>query len=192
MKGTVKIETDRVRTGMIRLGKRWTCMNQRLGFHWLNWGGVTFVNSCVIANDAVVEIGHSGNLIIGNNVNFNAGLRLSCYKHIRIGDDVLGSWDISIFDTDFHRLTKNNELITSCSKEIIIGKQTWICFGTTILKGAKLGDKCVLGAKSILSSDFGKTNESVLVGSPAKVVKTGYYLDINNCLPEWGYFDRYK
>lgn len=39
LKGTVKINADRIRPGMIRLGYPWTCMKQSQGFHWLNWGG---------------------------------------------------------------------------------------------------------------------------------------------------------
>lgn len=39
LKGTVRIEADRIRTGMIRLGYPWTCMKQVPGFHWLNSGG---------------------------------------------------------------------------------------------------------------------------------------------------------
>lgn len=39
MKGTVKIDTDKIQPGMIRLGYPWTCMKQAKGFYWLNWGG---------------------------------------------------------------------------------------------------------------------------------------------------------
>ena len=39
MKGTGRIEADKIRPGMIRLGFSWTCMKQNKGFHWLNWGG---------------------------------------------------------------------------------------------------------------------------------------------------------
>lgn len=39
MKGTVRIEADEIRPGMIRLGFPWTCMKPNKGFHWLNSGG---------------------------------------------------------------------------------------------------------------------------------------------------------
>lgn len=39
LKGTVKINTEHIRTGMIKLGYPWTCMHQQMGFYWLNHGG---------------------------------------------------------------------------------------------------------------------------------------------------------
>lgn len=42
MKGTVRIEADVIRPGMIRLGFPWTCMKQNKGFHLLNSGGDSF------------------------------------------------------------------------------------------------------------------------------------------------------
>lgn len=43
LKGSVKIEANRIHPGMIRLGYPWTCMKQNKGFHWLNSGGGNLV-----------------------------------------------------------------------------------------------------------------------------------------------------
>lgn len=141
----------------------------------------------MIANDSVVEIGKDGILKIGENVAFNGGLRLSCQKSITIGDSVLGSWDISMFDTDFHRMKNcdTGEKISSCSQPIIIGDKCWIGFGVTIMKGSQLGNGCIVGAKSLLAKNYSKMTNTVFVGSPAIPVKSGFYLDRNDNKPEY-------
>lgn len=150
-------------------------------------GGVIFKGKCLIANDSVVEVGYSGILEFGNNVSFNSGLRLSCYKQIIIEDHVLGSWDISIFDTDFHRLkdVEVNELIDTCSKQIKVGKGSWLGFGTTMLKGSVLPQYSVLGAKSLLTKEF-ITPFTIYAGNPAQAKKKGFFLDKQDCSPEYG------
>lgn len=188
LKGNVVIQGP-VTTGMIRLGYPWTCHNATKGFTWLCWGGVIFKGHCSIANDSVLEIGHSGTLFLGNNVKANSGLHLSCYKKILIGDNVLISWDVSIFDTDFHRLTSliDKKLFKTCSKQVSIGNSCWIGFGSTILKGSVLGNKSILAAKSCLTRDFKNSVNTVIGGNPCIILKENVFLDRNNSLPEYGY-----
>lgn len=187
MKGTVRIETDRIRPGMIRFGYPWTCMKQNKGFHWLNSGGVIISDRLTIANDSVVEIGKDGILKIGKNVSFNGGLRLSCQKSITIGDFVLGSWDVSMFDTDFHRMKNclTHDKIKSCSLPVVVGDNCWIGFGVTIMKGSQLGNGCIVGAKSLLAKNYSKAINTVFAGNPALPKKKGFYLDHNDCKPEY-------
>lgn len=187
MKGTVRIEADKIRPGMIKLGFSWTCMKQNKGFHWLNLGGVILSDRLTIANDSVVEIGKNGILKIGKNVSFNGGLRLSCQTSITIGKSVLGSWDISMFDTDFHRMKncETNGKVRSCSKPIIVGNNCWIGFGVTIMKGSQIGNGCIVGAKSLLAKDYSNAMNTVFAGNPALPIKTGFYLDHNDCKPEY-------
>ena len=77
--------------------------------------------------------------------------------------------------------------VTSCSSSVIIGDNCWLCMGGTILKGAKLGDYCILGAESLLVSDLGKEKYVVAAGHPAKIIKRGVYLNVFDCSPEWHY-----
>ncbi|MBC7419484.1 MAG: acyltransferase [Bdellovibrio sp.] len=56
------------------------------------------------------------------------------------------------------------------SEKISIGNNVWIGANTTILKGANIGDDCIIAAHSVvLKGDYPKG--SVLGGVPAKVVK---------------------
>lgn len=55
-------------------------------------------------------------------------------------------------------------------KKVIIGDNTWIGFDSLILPGTHVGKNCVIGAKSVLKGQY--PDNSLIVGNPAKVVKT--------------------
>lgn len=52
-----------------------------------------------------------------------------------------------------------------------IGKNCFIGVGATILPGVKIGDEVVIGASSVVTKDI--PSNSVAVGNPARIVKTG-------------------
>ena len=128
-------------------------------------------------------------MVFGDNVSFNGGFHLTSAKSIIIGNDCLGSWNVSMYDTDFHRMTslKTQRKIETCSSNIVIGDHCWIGFGATILKGSETGDYCILGAQSLLKDNFSSHTHTILAGQPAKPVKYGYYLNKSDCMPEWHY-----
>lgn len=140
-----------------------------------------------IANDSVIEVGEHGILEIGSECHINGGFRLSCQRNIILGQDLLASWDVSIFDTDFHRMKNciNKEKIESCTKAVIIGNNCWLGFGSTIMKGTQLGNGCTVGAKSVIAKDFSSSSNTIFIGNPAKPIKQGYRLDIYDCKPEY-------
>ena len=52
-----------------------------------------------------------------------------------------------------------------------IGDECLIGMGATILDGAKIGDHCIVGANSLVTQRFKVPPGSMLLGSPAKVVR---------------------
>jgi carbonic anhydrase/acetyltransferase-like protein (isoleucine patch superfamily) len=67
-----------------------------------------------------------------------------------------------------------NGNILNKPENISIGNHCWIGLGVLILKGAKVPNNCIIGAKSIYTKKSNQENENVIfVGSPAKVIKTG-------------------
>lgn len=53
---------------------------------------------------------------------------------------------------------------------ISIGNDVYIGLNTTILPGTKIGNRCVVGACSLVKGEF--PDNSVIAGVPAKVIKT--------------------
>jgi len=52
-----------------------------------------------------------------------------------------------------------------------IGDECLIGMGATILDGAKIGDHCIVGANALVTQRFEAPPGSMLLGSPAKVVR---------------------
>lgn len=55
-------------------------------------------------------------------------------------------------------------------KEISIGSDVWICAGSSILKGAVLPNKCVIGANSLVSTVLLK-EKMIYAGNPVQEIK---------------------
>ena len=60
---------------------------------------------------------------------------------------------------------------------ISIGKGCWIGQNVTVLPNVKIGDKCVIGANSVVTKDI--PSYSIAVGMPAKVIKR-YDFELHN------------
>ena len=52
-----------------------------------------------------------------------------------------------------------------------IGDECLIGMGATILDGAKIGDRCIVGANALVTQRFVAPPGSMILGSPAKVVR---------------------
>ena len=60
--------------------------------------------------------------------------------------------------------------LTIVYKRVVIGKDVWIGANAIILPGVTIGDGCVIGAGSVVTTDL--PPHCVVVGNPARVIKT--------------------
>ncbi len=112
-----------------------------------------------IGNDAVAKFG-SGYV--------NAQTNFIIMHGITIGDGCAISWGCEFLDEDFHEITYNERKEKTPSIEI--GSHVWIGSNTSVLKGSRIPDGCVVASGSVVSSVFEKTN-CLIAGNPAKVIK---------------------
>lgn len=109
---------------------------------------------------------------IGNSVGIS-GTTIYAHNSIEIGDNTLIGANCKILDTDFHptntidRLNGDHSNIPN--RPIKIGKNVFIGCNAIILKGAEIGDNCIVGAGSVLSGKF--EANMVIAGNPAKTIK---------------------
>ena len=111
-------------------------------------------------------------------------------NNIKIGNDVQISWGVTIYDhngysldskirkEEFSKIFKNyssgnmlNEFDWNNVKSapIIIEDDVWIGFGTTILKGVKIGQGAIIAAQSVVTKDVKPF--TVVMGNPAQKIK---------------------
>jgi acetyltransferase-like isoleucine patch superfamily enzyme len=109
-------------------------------------------------------------LVIGNNVNIEQNVHIVCQDRIIIEDDVSITGQCAIVDTT-HPILSNDKMgdkIENIRSVVRIGKGSFIGFGVTILPNVEIGEYCVIGAGSVVSSNI--PSKTVAVGSPARVI----------------------
>ncbi|HEY8934626.1 MAG TPA: acyltransferase [Cyclobacteriaceae bacterium] len=126
---------------------------------------------------------HGGELTMGDFCFIGPRTRVQSSKRILIGSRVLIAHDVNIMDNnshpidskerhlDFARFLKYGfaEKIDLNEAEIIIEDDVWIGFGSTILKGVKIGRGSIIGSNTVITKDVEAF--SMMVGNPARLIK---------------------
>lgn len=98
----------------------------------------------------------------------NSNLIIRCTRKIIIGEDVAISHNVTIMDSDAHKIIGNKNEKT---QPVRIGNHVWIGSGAKILKGVTIGNGAVIAAGAVVTKDV--PENCMVTGAPAKVVKEG-------------------
>ncbi|MHC1560119.1 acyltransferase [Actinomycetospora sp. C-140] len=114
---------------------------------------------------------HEGSLRIGDKSVFGNENTVNCYLDIEFGEATLLSDWIYVCDfdhryADVHVPIKDQGIVKT---PVRIGPETWIGTKVTVLRGARVGRGCVLGAHAVVRGDV--PDHAVAVGAPARVVR---------------------
>lgn len=93
--------------------------------------------------------------------------RIMVEDSVEIGHDSIIAWDVYISDSNWHDI-KGVQKIAPVS----IGSNVWISHGVSILRGVTIPSRCIVGAKSLVTSVIG-FERALIAGIPATVRKTG-------------------
>jgi acetyltransferase-like isoleucine patch superfamily enzyme len=112
-----------------------------------------------------VTLGWDALMTVGAGTFLNDGTHIVCHDEVCIGEDCAISWGVRIIDTDVHQLVRAG---TEGDKTrlVAIGNHCWIGAGSTVLKGATLGDGCVVAANSLVTGQH--AGGQLLVGAPVR------------------------
>jgi carbonic anhydrase/acetyltransferase-like protein (isoleucine patch superfamily) len=94
-----------------------------------------------------ITLGEGSNIQDGSVMHADVGFPLSVGKHVTVGHQVM---------------------LHGCT----IGDESLIGIGATVLNGAKIGRNCLVGAGSLVTEGKEFPDGSMIIGSPAKVVKS--------------------
>lgn len=175
--GTITIDSTHVSCGMIHLGQRTTglCGNHN-SINLSISGGVIFKGPGYMGNNSAIEVAHSGSVEFGRNFGITSSFRLACRKKVRIGENFSSSWDVQIFDTDFHEMvnleTGGSNIFT---QEIFIGNDVWLANRVTVLKGAYIPDRSIVACNSVFNKNMSsEPQNTIYAGCPACPIKRGW------------------
>ena len=119
-------------------------------------------------------------LIIGNNVQINDYVHLSCAESVIIEDNVLIASKVYVSDLNHGNYSSLKNPEHSCPDEIVkerkiftkpvkICQNAWLGENVAVLSGVTIGKNSIIGANSVVSKNI--PENCIAVGNPAKVIK---------------------
>jgi len=133
-----------------------------------NRGKATFGQGCRFGgygHRSILTIDKGAELLLGDRVFMNEGLRITVKSSVTIGDGCLIGEMVSISDTGFHNVSEGKP--TKIAR-IAIGRNVWIGRNSMIMPGVTIGDHAVVGAGSIVTRSIAA--RTVVGGAPAKPI----------------------
>ena len=112
-------------------------------------GDVTLGKGVSVWYNAVIR-GDKGPIVIGENTNVQDGVVMHNVTRVGAGC-TLG----------------HNAIVHGCT----IGDNVLVGMGSVVLDGAKIGDNCLVGAGSLVTGKMDAPAGSMILGSPARVVR---------------------
>ena len=118
-----------------------------------------------LASRSTIQVQKGAKLSIGRaHINHEASIIIGC--DCSIGDGILISRAVRIFDSDFHKVIDEEGNQTNQPKHMKIGDHVWIGLGAIILRGSQIGDGAVISAGAVV---MGKIKEGTnAIGNPAR------------------------
>ena len=157
---------------LVKIGEG--CRINNLKVHiWGDNNQIDIGNDCVADNLDIWIEDNENRVVVGEHTWFNGRCNLACIegRKIEIGDRCLLSSEITFRTGDSHSIINNEGERINPAKDISIGKHVWICNQAYLLKGTKVGNDCVIGARSLLSGkEYG--DGTLIAGNPGKVIKS--------------------
>ncbi len=104
---------------------------------------------------AVLRVKPGGVCSMGKNVSLNFNNVLTCQERITLGDDVILAPNVQIYDHDHDfRAEGGVAAMKYRTSPVVIGSNVWIGANCVILRGARIGDNCVIGANTVVRGEI--------------------------------------
>ena len=153
-----------------------TCLRSTL-FHIIGHNNRIIIGDrCTIGEGCSFWMeGNNITITIGSGTTFTQLCHFNAQENgarIDVGEDCMFSNKIIVRTSDSHPIydMSSGKRINS-PKPVVIGKHVWIAPDSKIMKGAIIGDGCIIGSNTMVSKHI--PENSLAVGMPAKVVKEG-------------------
>ena len=142
---------------------------------WRGRPTIAVYGSLTVGNDwkmfgrpypARITIEPGAEIRAGDNFGLNYGVEIYAAKSITMGDNMMIGDQVTIYDTDFHRIDEGSEPRVAA---VTIGDNVWLGRGATVLPGVTIGDHSIVAAGAVVTKDVAA--RTVVAGNPARVVR---------------------
>lgn len=115
-----------------------------------------------VRSGSKIKVRNGAEAKIGDNTSLNHGCMIISHEKIIIGKGVQFGPNVLIYDHD-HDFRAENGLkeLKYKTSPVVIGDNVWIGANTIILRGARIGNNCIIGAGSVINGEY--TNNSVII-----------------------------
>ncbi|HEX6227157.1 MAG TPA: sugar O-acetyltransferase, partial [Chryseolinea sp.] len=110
------------------------------------------------------------NILAGENVFFNFNCVVLDVTYVTIGSRTLFGPNVQIYTATHPIHYRERASGLEYAKPIAIGEDTWIGGSVVICPGVTIGDRCVIGAGSVVTKDI--PSDVFAAGNPCRVIRT--------------------
>lgn len=122
-------------------------------------------DSTQLCYNSTIELKENAKVTIGS-AYINSGAVILAANNITIGNEVLVSRDVFIYDSDHHPIVDENDNQLNPSKPVTIEDHVWIGLRCLVLRGSKIGSGAMISANSVVG---GKIKAGTMAsGNPAR------------------------
>ena len=146
----------------------------------INFSNVRIGSGCLIQDNVYMRAGTGGSIVLADGVAINSFAKLFGHGGIEVGaHSQIGPG--AVLTTTTHDAQDRMETFF---EPISIGEWAWIGANVTVLSGVRIGNRCVVGAGSLVNRDL--PDDSIAVGVPARVIKRTSSTALDGAPPEAG------
>ncbi len=137
-------------------------------------GEVIFRGKCRIGSGSRLAV--IGLLDMGEGSKIMQGCNIASWSVVRIGAYSGVTHRCQVMDSNYHYIADFNKgVIRKPGTPITIGAYCWVCNSSTITGGAVIPDKTIVASNSLVNKDMSDIpQESIIGGTPAKLISTGH------------------
>lgn len=156
---------------MIRLGFFGGRMYPDNGIQIFNQGTIIFKGGCRIGNNSYLLTGPDGKIIFGDDFMVSATTKIIAFCQIDFGKHTRLGWDCIVMDTNFHPLyDMEKERFKAAYGPIKIGDFNWFGTQSLIMHSVETPERCIFGARSVVTRGGKYEPYCVHGGSPIRVL----------------------
>ena len=179
--GKIIIESSQIKRGMIQIGFNRCRIYPNNGSKITIEGELRFKGRCEIKNDVHILVSKNGILTIDQGGEISGGCKIVTNYNIRLGKNTSLGWGCIVTDSNFHPIydidKKNYKQVFG---PIEIGNYNWLGMQCVVMHSVKTPERCIFGARSILTRGAKYESYCIHGGNPLKVLTRNVYRDFDN------------
>ncbi|WP_445151894.1 acyltransferase [Baekduia sp. Peel2402] len=114
---------------------------------------------------------HEGECSIGAKTVLGQECTISAFQNVSIGRECILADRVMLIDFD-HGVVEVERPIRAqgiYKRDVRVGHNVWVGYGACFLRGATVGDNCVIGTNAVITKDV--PADAVVAGAPARVLR---------------------